>query len=287
MLLDCKAEGPRLAVWAACSAASEKWRHFHLLGSLCWNPFLFLIRHLEALFTRYHVPSFCSQFIASSPWGTWCLEGPETCVNKAEKQWDGVKTTLFCMQENIALSDASSFFHPCCRPGLFHQTFWLWSPWGSRMRCMEMCAWQGGEGLWRRGQLAASSPGPGSCVELWQHSHGRPRLPHRAPARPPGCWLEKAMPPSSLEQRVERQEFFLLLFRLQFLMIWLLLGKMCLFSKLFSLISSCLGFSWWRWMRWHMCTELLPGRGSFSAYLSWQLYWLCCKSFWQDLVPRW
>ena len=116
------------AVRAARSAASEgamqKCCHFYLLGGWCWHPFLLLIRRLEALFTSHHLLSFCSRFIASSPWGTWCLEGPKTCVNKAETWWDGIKTTLFCMQENIALSDASSFFHPCCHPGLFHQTFW-------------------------------------------------------------------------------------------------------------------------------------------------------------------
>lgn len=118
MLFDCLVRGPRLAVRAACSAAWEREQCFlfHQLGSQSWNPFLFLIRHLGALLTSHHLLRFCSQVTASSPWGTGCLEGPEPCINKAET-WDGIKTALFCMQENTALSDASSLFHPCCHPG--------------------------------------------------------------------------------------------------------------------------------------------------------------------------
>lgn len=162
-----------------CSDASEKWCHFHLWGSLCWNPFLLLIGHLEALFTSHHILSFCSQFIASSPWGTWYLEGPETCVNKAEKRWDGVKTTLFCMQENIALSDASSFFHPCCHPGLFHQTFWRWSPGprrASQMSCVHEREVRGCEDVacWQH-----PAQGPAhvwSCDSTAMGDHGSPMV---------------------------------------------------------------------------------------------------------------
>lgn len=65
----------------------------------------------------HHLLSFCSQVTPSSPWGSGCLEGPKPCVNKGETWWDGIKTALFCVQENTGLSDASPFFHPCCHAG--------------------------------------------------------------------------------------------------------------------------------------------------------------------------
>lgn len=119
LLLDCKVRRPRLAVREACWAAWEEEQCFlfYQLGSQCWKPFLFLIRHLEALLTSHHLLRFCSQVTPSSPWDSGCLEGPEPCVNKAETWWDGIKAALFCMQENTALWDASSFFHPCCHAG--------------------------------------------------------------------------------------------------------------------------------------------------------------------------
>lgn len=117
MLLDCKVRRPRLAVRAACSAAWEGEQCFllHQLGSQCWNHSSFLSgswRH----YSSHHLLRFCSQVTPSSPWGSGCLQGPEPCANKAE-WWDGIKAALFCVQENAALSDASSFFHPCCHAG--------------------------------------------------------------------------------------------------------------------------------------------------------------------------
>lgn len=85
-------------------------------GEPVLESFLFLIRLLEALLTSHHLLRFCSQVTPSSPWGSGCLQGPEPCANKAE-WWDGIKAALFCVQENAALSDASSFFHPCCHAG--------------------------------------------------------------------------------------------------------------------------------------------------------------------------
>lgn len=90
--------------------------------------FSFLSAAWRHLLTGHHSLRFYSQGIASSPWGTGWLEGPETGASTAETRWDAIKTTLFHLQENIALSDTSSFSHPCCHPVLFYQTFWCCSP---------------------------------------------------------------------------------------------------------------------------------------------------------------
>lgn len=138
LLLDCKAKGPRLAAWAACSAASEgatqKCCHLHLLGSQCWHAFLFLIRVLEALFTSHHLLSFCSQFIASSSWGTQCLEGPETC---SVVGWNKDNVVLYARKYcpvRCFLFLTSMLSSWLVLPNFL--ALFPWLPQGSRMRCM-------------------------------------------------------------------------------------------------------------------------------------------------------
>lgn len=128
-------------------------------------------------------------------------------------------------------------------------------PRGSRMRCMHDREVRGCEDMASWQHPAQSQAQARSCNSTAMGDHGS----HRAFSQAPWvvawesnaafiCWEGSGRAGVLSYWFLDFSFYFLDCFR----------GRMCFSSKLFSLIGSSLGFSWWKWLRWRMCTELVP-----------------------------
>lgn len=124
-----------------------------------------------------------------------------------------------------------------------------------------MYLWYRGKVLGRHGQKAGSSSGPGSggsCCSTRVGDSGS----HCALSQAP--WVAWESSTALIYWIGGRKEWILVtdFFFIAILILDCFWGRMCFASKLFCLISSCLGFSWWRWLRLCMCKELVPEGGA-------------------------
>lgn len=97
--------------------------------------------------------------------------------------------------------------------------------------------------------------------------------------RLPGWWLEEATLPSFVEQGVEGQEFFLLLFIFRFLFLRLLLGKDVFLVKAVFPNKFLMGVQLVKMTETAYVHGACAWGGGFAAYLSYQLYQPCRKAF--------
>lgn len=107
----------------------------------------------------------------------------------------------------------------------------------------KMYLWSGSKTLRRHGQRAGFSTGPGSSGKLPQHSSWKQQLP---PCFQPGSLggLRKQCFVLLLNGEWKGRNSCYCFFDFNLYFLDCLWGRMCFSSKLFSIISFCLGFSW-------------------------------------------